>query len=55
MRALREEIKKSYAAARAKSGGKWDEIKDYIRDDVQAFISQNTARNPMVIPVLTTV
>lgn len=55
MRALREEVKKSYSAARAKSNGKWDDIKDDIRDDVQAFISQNTARNPMVIPVLTTI
>lgn len=55
MRQLRDEVKKSYAGAVAKFGQKLDEVKDFVRDDVQVFISQNTARNPMVIPVITRV
>lgn len=55
MRKLREEIKRSYTQALSRHGNNWDEIKGFVRDDIQAFISQNTARNPMVIPVITTI
>ncbi len=52
---LREEIKRSYTAAFKKHGSNWDEIKQDMRDDIGQFLSQNTGRNPLVIPVITTV
>jgi ribonuclease J len=55
MHRLREEIKKSYAAALKDRGTNWDEIKQAMRDDISKFLEQNTGRNPMVIPVITTV
>lgn len=55
MHKLREEVKRSYAAAQKKHGTNWDEIKQDMRDTLSQFLSQSTGRNPLVIPVITTV
>lgn len=52
---IREEVKRSYSEAQKRYGTQWDEVRNHIRDDIGAFISQNTARSPMIIPVITTV
>jgi ribonuclease J len=55
MHKLREEIKKSYANGQKQSPNNWDEIKQSMRDHLSKFLENETGRNPMVIPVITTV
>lgn len=55
MHKLREFIKQSYAKAQKKHGTNWDEIKADMRNDVSQFLYQATGRNPMILPVITTV
>lgn len=55
MRKLRDEIKRSYTDAQKRLGAtNYEEIKQVLRDDIGAFLSQNTGRDPMIIPVITT-
>ncbi len=54
MNQLREEIKRSYAAAKGLWGNP-EELKQRLRDDVSKFLFQRTGRNPMVIPVVVAV
>ncbi len=55
MQKLREEIKRAYTEAHKRHGTNWEEIKQAMRDDISQFLFQNTGRNPMVIPALTTI
>lgn len=55
MQKLRDEVKRSYAEAQRRCGPtNWEEIKQVMRDELSQFLSQHTGREPMVLPVITT-
>ncbi|HEY1074843.1 MAG TPA: ribonuclease J, partial [Patescibacteria group bacterium] len=55
MHQLREEVKRSYLAAQKRHSGSMEDLKAAMRDDIAKFLEEETGRNPMIIPVITTV
>ena len=55
MHKLREEVKTSYARAKEQHGINSDETRQAMRDALSQFLFQATGRNPLVIPVITTI
>lgn len=52
---IRDIIRQSYAKGQTKFGTDYEQLKQFVRDDVSNYIYQQTQRNPMIIPVVATI